>query len=154
MSSARPAPRPSTPFLHRLCVRYAETDQMGVVHHGSYVLYLEEARTRMMAEDGLSYAALERAGIGLPVRRVELRYRMPAYFEEELVIATRVERVRAASVLIAYEVRRAANDELVAEGTSELACVDLKQKPSPPRLFPDDLRAAFEARIVPAGSGA
>ncbi|TAJ11651.1 MAG: acyl-CoA thioesterase [Planctomycetota bacterium] len=149
MSATGSAPRPTAPYLHRLRVRYAETDQMGVVHHGSYVLYLEEARTRMMADDGMSYAALERAGIGLAVRRVELRYRLPAYYEEELVIATRVERVRAASVLLAYEVRRdaGAGDELVADGSSELACVDLRHKPAPPRVLPDELRAAFEARI-------
>jgi acyl-CoA thioester hydrolase len=135
--------------LHRVRVRYAETDQMGVVHHGSYVLYLEEARVRMMADDGLSYAALERAGIGLAVRRVELRYRLPAYCEEELVIVTRVERVRAASVLLTYEVRRAANDELIGEASSELACVDLRARPAPPRVLPDELRAAFEARVEP-----
>jgi acyl-CoA thioester hydrolase len=155
MPDAGPVPQANAPYLHRLRVRYAETDQMGVVHHGSYVLYLEEARTRMMADDGLSYAALERTGIGLAVRRVGLRYRLPAYFEDRLVIVTRVERVRAASVLIAYEVRRDADEtgaagELVADGSSELACVDLRQKPAPPCLLPDELRAAFEARIEPA----
>jgi acyl-CoA thioester hydrolase len=135
-------------------VRYAETDQMGVVHHGSYILYLEEARTRMMAEDGHSYAQLERAGIGLAVRRVELRYRMAAYYEDELRIRTRVERVRGASVLLSYELRRGADDELVAEASTELACVDLKQRPSRPLLLPEGLRAVFEARVDgQAGSG-
>jgi acyl-CoA thioester hydrolase len=136
------------PHEHRLHVRYAETDQMGVAHHSSYVLYLEEARTRMMAEDGLSYAALERAGIGLAVRRIDLRYRQPAHFEDQLAILTRVERVRAASVLLGYELRRVGDGELVAEGSSELACVDLRQRPAPPRILPEDLRAAFEARMA------
>src|SRR5580765_3234482 len=68
---------------HRLRVRYAETDQMGVVHHANYLLYLEESRTRMMAELGCSYAELEQSGWALPVRRTELRFRAPAYYDEE-----------------------------------------------------------------------
>ena len=137
----------AVPHVHLLRVRYAETDQMGVVHHGSYVLYLEEARTRMMAADGHSYAQLERAGIGLAVRRIELRYRLPAYYEEELRILTRVARVRGASVLLEYAVQRASNGELVAEASTELACVDLGQKPPRPLLLPDGIRAVFEARL-------
>src|SRR5215203_5845861 len=83
--------KPSTvPHEHRLRVRYAETDQMGVVHHANYLLYVEEARTRLMSERGCSYAELERAGWGLPVRRVEVRYRAPALYVEKLVVPTRV----------------------------------------------------------------
>ena len=71
---------------HRARVRYAETDQMGVVHHASYLLYLEDGRTRLMEERGLSYAEIERQGLGLPVRRIELRYREAALYGDELCI--------------------------------------------------------------------
>jgi len=142
------------PHEHRLRVRYAETDQMGVVHHGSYVLYLEEARTRMLAELGCSYAELERGGIGLIVRSLELRYRSSAHYDEELRVLTSVERLRAASVLLAYEIRRegsdeaAAGSELVANGRTELACIDLRAVPRKPVLLPDGLRASLERGLA------
>jgi len=110
---------------HRLRVRYAETDQMGVAHHASYLIYLEEARTRMMEARGCSYAECEKSGVGLPVRRLELRYRSSAYYDDELRVLTRVRGMRAASVTFEYELRRAADDALIATAWTELACVDL-----------------------------
>ena len=59
-------------FTLPLHVRYGETDQMGVVHHASFISYLEEARTRFMEARGQSYAELERAGVGLPVRSLSI----------------------------------------------------------------------------------
>ena len=63
-----------SPFEHRLRVRYGETDQMGVVHHPNYLHYMEEARTAYLAALGRPYSELERGGVGLVVRRVELRF--------------------------------------------------------------------------------
>jgi acyl-CoA thioester hydrolase len=121
-------------------VRYAETDQMGIAHHASYLVWVEEARTRMMAERGCSYGALEREGLGLPVRRAELRYRAPARYEEEVVVSTRVERLRGASILFAYELRRSTDGELLATATTELACVDLRDPAWPVVPLPEALR--------------
>jgi len=111
---------------HRLHVRYAETDQMGVAHHASYLVYLEEGRTRMMEERGCSYAEMERSGVGLPVRRVELRYRAPARYGDELAVRTRVVSLRAASIVFEYEIVRPADGARIATATTELACVDLR----------------------------
>jgi len=130
-------------FEHRLKVRYAETDQMGVVHHANYLLYLEEARTEYMEHLGCPYPAVEARGIGLPVRRVELRHRAPAFYGEELAVTVRVERLRAASVTFAYEVRRSADGAPLADGSVELACVALDGGRRP-RSLPDDLRALLE----------
>jgi acyl-CoA thioester hydrolase len=131
---------------HRLRVRYGETDQMGVVHHANYLLYMEEGRTRMMASLGCSYAELERSGIGLPVRKASLRFRAPARYDDELVVLTRLERVGGASVAFQYEVRSHA-DALLAEGSSELACVDLASPERRPRFLPDEVREGFERAI-------
>ncbi|MBI5365315.1 MAG: acyl-CoA thioesterase [Planctomycetes bacterium] len=133
------------PHEHRLRVRYAETDQMGVVHHANYLLYLEESRTRLMAERGCSYAELERRGIGLPVRRLELRFRRPAVYEEELVVRTRVQSLRAASITFESEVVRAADSALIASGWIELACIDLHDRKRGPIALPAELRALFPA---------
>jgi len=131
------------PHALRLRVRYGETDQMGVVHHACYLAYFEEGRTRMMADLGCPYGELERAGIGLPVRRVELRYRAPALYEDELEVETRVTALRAASVSFGYAIRRVADDVLIVTGESELACVTLGEDRRVVPL-PEDLRALLE----------
>jgi acyl-CoA thioester hydrolase len=131
---------------HRLRVRYGETDQMGVVHHACYLAYLEEGRTRMMADLGCSYAELERSGLGLPVRRAALRFLAPAFYEEELLVRTHVERVRSASVVFASDVVRAADGTLVARGEIELACIDLHDRDKGPQPLPDRLRSVLSVR--------
>ena len=128
---------------HRVRVRYAETDQMGVVHHANYLAYLEESRTRMMAERGLSYAEVERRGWGLPVRRATLRYFAPAAYEDELIVRTHVERIRAASVVFASEVVRARDDLKIARGEIELACIRLHERDRGPCPLPDELRTSL-----------
>ncbi len=129
----------STPHEQRLRVRYGETDQMGVVHHANYLTYFEEGRTRLMADLGASYAALEGDGVGLPVRRVELRYRAPARYEQELVVRTWVDGLRAASVRFRYEIARACDDEVLVTGMTELACVDLRSRERGVIPLPDTL---------------
>jgi acyl-CoA thioester hydrolase len=136
---------------HRLRVRYGETDQMGRVHHANFLLYLEEARTRMLAELGWPYAQLERDGVGLVVRHVELRYRAAALYDDELAVLTSVRSARGASVELAYEVRRPADGTHLASATTQLACIDLRSRPPEVRLLPDELRRAFER--AQAGSG-
>ncbi len=141
---------------HRLRVRYAETDQMGVVHHASYLVYFEESRTSLMRDRGCSYAELERQGWALPVRRIQIRYRAPAYYEEELVIRTRVGRVGNASITFESEVVRPADDVAIASGWVELACVrkdavERRPVPLPPELL-ERLSAGQEAADGPSGS--
>lgn len=99
-----------------------------------------------MAEVGCSYAELERSGWALPVRRTELRYRAPAYYDEELIVRTRVERLGGASLTFASEVMRASDGGLLATGSVELACIDKRGGAHKPTLLPDDLRAKLEPR--------
>ncbi|MCZ6599090.1 MAG: thioesterase family protein [Planctomycetota bacterium] len=131
------------PHEHHLRVRYAETDQMGVAYHANHLVWLEEGRTRMMDSLGLSYAELEREGIGLAVRRVELTYRAPARFDEELVVRTRIDRMRPASICFAYEIVREDDGKLLLEGTVELACIDLSQPGMGLIALPEKVHAAL-----------
>ena len=126
--------------LHPVRVRYGETDQMGVVHHANYLLYMEDGRTHLMESLGCSYARMERAGLGLPVRRTALRFRSPARYDDRLLVLTRIERVGGASVTFRYEVRSTAG-ALRVEGSTELACIDLEHPERRPRMIPDELRA-------------
>jgi len=125
---------------HRLRVRYGETDQMGVAHHANYLLYFEEGRTRLMESLGVSYAEVEASGYGLPVRKVELRYRIPARYDQQLVVRSRVARVRGASVTFEYRIEDAAGAALLAEGSTELACIRLSSPAREPCLLPPQLR--------------
>jgi acyl-CoA thioester hydrolase len=138
-----PADREHSVHLHRLRVRYAETDQMGRVHHSNYLVYVEEARTRMLAALGLPYDQVEREGLGLVVRDVELRYRAAALYEDELEIATRVSDLRAASVELAYEISRPSDGTHVASARTRLACVDLRSDPPAVCVLSEALRDAF-----------
>jgi len=135
-----PHPAPRAWHEHRLRVRYGETDQMGVVYHANYLVYMEEGRTRLMDAKGCSYAELEREGWALVVRKAELRYRAPARYDEELVVRTAVDRLGGASLSFRYEVARRSDGALLAEGMTELACVDRRADPSRPALLPERIR--------------
>jgi len=131
----------ATPHETRLRVRYGETDQMGVVHHANYILYVEESRTNLMRDRGCSYADLERRGVGLPVRKIAFRYRTPALYEDELVVRTTVGRVGAASVSFESEIHRLTDNTHIASGSVELACIDLGARERGPISLPADLVA-------------
>ena len=145
MEQARyPRPTRDAPYVHEVEVRYAETDQMGVVHHANYLLYLEDACTMMLRECALPYSEVERAGIGLPVRTVSMKYTAPGLFEDVLLVSCWIERTRAAAVTFGYEVHRKENDgggALLLSAEVELACMDLKTRR--PRVFPEMLKRFF-----------
>ena len=140
----RPAQRPFS-FTHPATVRYAETDQMGVCHHANFLLYLEDARTAMMAARAVPYGELEKTGIGLPVRQVQVRYKSPAFYEDQLLVEVWIERMRSASVTFGYEIRRETGGSATVLATAEieLACMDMATRR--PRIFPAALREAFSA---------
>jgi acyl-CoA thioester hydrolase len=133
---------PEDAYVHRLRARYGETDQMGRVHHANYVLWMEEARTRMMADLGCAYGELEKRGFGLVVRAVDLRYRAACLFDDEVAIRTWVAELGPASVRIAYSIER--GSELICTGSTQLACVDLRSEPPAVKPLPEDVLATFE----------
>ncbi len=98
-------------------VRYAETDQMGVVHHANYIVWFELARTHLCARTGIHYAEIERQGYLLMVVGVEARYRQPARYGESVVVDSWAERVTARTVRFGYEVRR--GEDLLATGHTD-----------------------------------
>lgn len=141
------APAPPAPprFTHEATVRYAETDQMGVCYHANFLLYLEDARTAMFRAHGLPYGDLERRGVALPVRRAEVRYLSPAFYEDVLLVHVRLRGHRAASMTLDYVIEReneAGPSDTIARATIELACIDLATRR--PQVFPEDVRRFLE----------
>ena len=90
-------------------VRYAETDQMGVVHHANYVVWFELARTRLCRESGFHYADVERLGYLLMVTGVEARYYRPARYGDVVQVACWCERMGSRGLRFAYEVQARGN---------------------------------------------
>jgi acyl-CoA thioester hydrolase len=109
-------------FVHRLRVRYSETDRMGVAHHGSYVAWFEEARTEWLRQRGKSYREMEDEGALLQVVELHVEYLRSVTYDDEVEIAVREAERGPASITLAYELRRPGG-VAVARGRTKLACV-------------------------------
>ncbi|MCG8449085.1 MAG: acyl-CoA thioesterase [Pirellulales bacterium] len=103
-------------------VRYYETDGQGIVHHSNYFQYFELARVKMLQAAGYNYEDLERDGHFLVVHSIRCRYLLPARFGDTLRLVTTMERATPARIDHRYSVFR--DDDLLAEGSSTIACVD------------------------------
>jgi acyl-CoA thioester hydrolase len=103
-------------------VRYAETDRMGLLHHANYLVYFEQGRTELLRQTGRTYKDVEDEGFYLVLAKIEVRYRAPARYDDLLTLHTTV--IRRTPVRIEHEYRLVRGTELLAEGTSTLACVD------------------------------
>lgn len=92
-------------YIHKtkIRVRYAETDQMGVVHHSTYAIYYEQARTEALRNLGVSYREIEQKGIMLPVISLNVEYIRPAKYDDLLTIDTILSEVPSSKILFKYE---------------------------------------------------
>ncbi len=111
-------------------VRYAETDQMGVVHHAAYLVWFEVARTRLCAEAGRPYAEIERAGYFLVVSGAAVTYREGARYGDVVRIVSWVDWVASRAMQFGYQVRR--GDALLADGHTRHVWVDRVDRPPLP----------------------
>ncbi|MFZ0745768.1 MAG: thioesterase family protein [Terracidiphilus sp.] len=124
---------------HQVRVRYAETDQMGIVYYANYLVWFELGRVELLRSLGLAYSQLEREHeCILPVVEATCRYRAPARYDDEILIETRPALLRGSVIKFAYQIWRKASREgeerkLLAEGeTVHVVCDDqLIKKPLP-----------------------
>ncbi|MEK7406150.1 MAG: thioesterase family protein [Acidobacteriota bacterium] len=126
----------------RVRVRYAETDQMGVVYYSNYFVWMEVGRLEYCKSVGFNYRDMEiDDGVFLAVVEAQCRYRHPARFDDELIVRTSVESASPRGIRFAYEIRRAEDQRLLATGqTSHLFCGrDMR-----PVRLPDKYHARFE----------
>jgi acyl-CoA thioester hydrolase len=107
--------RPSTET--RIRVRYAETDQMGVVYYANYLVWMEVGRVELCRAFGFNYREMERDdGILLAVAESNCRYSSPARYDDEVIIKTWIEEAGGRMVKFAYEMRLATDDKKLATG--------------------------------------
>lgn len=110
-------------------VRYAETDQMGVVYHANYVVWMEVGRVEAMRSAGLNYAEMEREGIRVAVLGVEVQYKAAARYDDLVDITARVVQVQSRMMRIEYDIHRASDRQLLAQGATKHLFVNLDLKP-------------------------
>ena len=110
-------------------VRYAETDQMGVVYHSNHLIWFEVGRVELLRQLGFSYRDMEREDdCFIAVAEVKCRYRAPVYYDDEVMVRTRLRNVRESVVHFGYELVRADSGALLAEGETTHIVTDSNMK--------------------------
>ena len=120
-------------------VRYAETDQMGVVYHANYLVWCEMGRTELIRRRGESYAQLERDGVVLAVADASVRYHAAARYEDMIRVDAWVESVRSRTVTFGYRVSRIEDGAAPVRLASAQTTLVALDRDSRPRTLPADL---------------
>lgn len=114
----------------RFRVRYAETDQMGVVYHGNYLPWFEMARTELCAARGVRYRDIEaHDGLLLTVVEVQCRYHAPARYDDEIVAEARLKHSHPRMIAFTYEIRNAATSQLLVSGETKHVFITREGRP-------------------------
>ncbi len=131
---------PARPYPVPVRVRYAETDQMGVVHHAVYPVWFEAARSELARAVGLPYGEWERRGVYLMLSDLACRYRRPARYDEQVTVWVWVAELASRRVVFGYRVTDGAG-AVLAEGETRHLTVD--RASGRPIQLPDELRASL-----------
>ncbi len=124
-------------------VRYAETDQMGVVYYANYLVWFEIGRTDFCRQHGFAYREMERQdGLYIMVAEARCRYKSPARYDDQILIRTCLKETRRRVLIFAYEIYRQATNELLAEGETVHVVTD---REGHPRSLPDKYHDLFVA---------
>ena len=126
-------------------MRYAETDQMGVVYHTNYLVWCEVGRTDFIRHQGMTYADMERGGISLAVSEATLRLHGSARYDEVVRVETSLEDVRSRLIAFAYVITRAADGQRLATARTSLVSLSRDGRPA---VLPSDVRARLQAALA------
>lgn len=133
-----------------LRVRYAETDQMGVVYYANYLIWCEIGRVELLRQLGLDYKSMESEdGCMLPVVEASCRYKAPARYDDPIAVETTVSGLRQSVVKFAYRILRAETGELLAEAETVHVVVDQAMQKCP---MPEKYTAALRSMMAEAKS--
>lgn len=133
-------------------VIYGDTDCMGVVYHGSYIRYMEHARVEAMRNLGVSYAGMERMGVGLPVTELSIKYLAPGRYDDFVSLWVALLRVSWARLHFSYELVVEAGDreglterQILARGETHHGCMALSDKRA--TKMPDEVYTRLIAEV-------
>jgi len=134
----------------RLRVRYAETDQMGVVYHSNFMIWFEVGRVELLRQLGLTYRDMERnEGCQIAVVDLRCRYKTPALYDDEIVVRTHLRNVRESLIHFGYEILRVSDRAMLAEGETTHIVVNSKFEKI---ALPEKYRATLQAAVQRKGS--
>ncbi len=115
----------------RLRVRYAETDQMGVVYHSNYLIWMEMGRVELVRSRGINYKDLEqKEGLFLAVIDVKCRYLFPARYDQEIIVYTAIVNANTRTVEFAYDIHSAEDHKLLAQAGTRHIWVNREMRPA------------------------
>ena len=135
---------------HPLRVRYAETDQMGIVYHANYLVWFEIGRVELVRSLGFQYKDLERThGLFLSVVEVQCRYHFPARYDDEIIVETALHESNARLIEFHYRIWRVSGNVLLASGRTRHCWLNREMRPA--RLPEEAVRVLSAA--VSAGGG-
>jgi len=126
-------------------VRYAETDQMKVVHHRNYLVWCELGRTDLIRKLGASYAEIEKQGVLLAVVEANLRYHAPARYDDLVRVRTILKEARSRSVTFEYTIENASTGEKLVTARTMLASINGDGKLV---TMPEQMRRSLEAAVA------
>ena len=129
----------------RLKVRYAETDQMGVVYHANHFIWFEVGRVELLRQLGFSYRDMEEQDqCFIAVVDARCRYKAPAHYDDEIIVRTQLKGVRESVIHFGYELLRPGDGTLLAEGETAHIVTDAQMKMRP---LPEKYMKAFRAAV-------
>jgi len=127
-------------FVTELRVRYAETDQMGVVYHANYLIWCEIARTDLIRSFGASYRELEQRGVRLAVSEASVRYIAAARYDDRIRVETRLSRVTSRTLIFDYTILNADSSQRLATASTTLISLDPSNRVT---VLPAEVRRAL-----------
>jgi acyl-CoA thioester hydrolase len=127
-------------------VRYAETDQMGVVYHTNYLIWCEMGRTDFIRARGMSYAEMERAGIGLAVSELSARFHAAARYDDMIRVRTTLADLKSRAITFDYLITRAETETRLVTARTALVSLDSAGRPI---ALPLSVRALFRDQASP-----
>ena len=135
------ADRPAIVNETRLRVRYAETDQMGVVYHANHFIWFEVGRVELLRQIGFSYKDMEREdNCFIAVVDARCRYKAPALYDDEILVRTWLKNIRESVIHFGYELLRASDRTLLAEGETTHIVADAQMRKT---TLPEKYMRAF-----------
>ncbi|MGA8595500.1 MAG: thioesterase family protein [Bryobacteraceae bacterium] len=131
------------PHQVQLRVRYSETDQMGVVYHSNYLVWMEIGRVELVRSRGFNYKDLERTeGLLLTVVEAHCRYLYPARYDDEITVSTNILRANPRMVEFGYEIRAVCGNRLLATGSTKHCWLNRDMRPA---RLPEPYQAVLTA---------
>jgi acyl-CoA thioester hydrolase len=126
-------------------VRYAETDQMGVVYHSNFFIWMEIGRVELMRSLGFEYKQMEvEDDCHLPVVDARCRYKSPAHYDEQVIVRTELRNLRGSLIHFGYNILRQKDGAVLAEGETTHLVVNSRMEK---RMLPERYRQGFEAIV-------